>query len=329
MRALFEHGIGCDRAVVVDGQDLIEAHLELPGVRAGDVWRLRLKRVERGRGWVDLDGEALIDPLPAGAAEGGLIEAEVVREPIADPDRRRAPKLRALGCAKGSVGRVRPGPMLRQRLAARGLGVTDCPLAGPDRIEAAGWSEALEQALCGEIGFPGGRLLIERTAAFEAVIDIDGHLPPADLARAAARATAAAIRRLDLAGAIVVDMPTVGDPAARREIGDMLDARLPRPFERTAMNGFGLVQIIRPRLRASLMDLVQADPVGIAALQLLRAAEREPGAGVTQLTVAPVVERWLTSRPALGQELARRTGRPVRWIAEPALPMSGGHVFVG
>jgi hypothetical protein len=326
---LFEHGIGCDRAVVLDGQELIEAHLELPGVRAGDVRRLRLKRVERGRGWVDLDGEALIEPLPAGAAEGGLIDAEVVREPIVEPDRRRAPKLRPLGCAEGTVGCVRPGPTLRQRLIARGLGVTDCQPSGPDRFEAAGWSEALEQARTGEIGFPGGRLLIERTAAFEAVIDIDGHLPPADLARAAARATAAAIRRLDLAGSIVVDMPTVGDPATRREIGDMLDARLPRPFERTAVNGFGLVQIIRPRLRASLMDLVQADAVGIAALQLLRTAEREPGAGATQLTIAPAVERWLTGRPALSQELARRTGRPVRWIGEPALPISGGHVFVG
>lgn len=326
MRAVFEAGIGCDRAIVLDGDRLIEAHVETPGLRAGDIRRLRVLEVDGARGVIDADGPCGLAALPPGACEGGLVTVEVVREPVPRPDGMRAAKLRSVaanGAADGPA-LLRAGVALRARLAARGLPVTDAPHHGPDLLEAAGWSEALEEARTGEVAFPGGRLLIERTAAFD-VVDVDGHLPPAELALVAARALGDAVRRFGLAGSIVVDFPTPGDAAARRAVGDSLDAALPRPFERTAMNGFGLVQIIRPRLRPSLIDRMQGDPVQAAALALLRLAERAPGHGATAIVAPPGVHAWLLARPALIAELERRTGRRAELTLDPAMALSGGH----
>lgn len=322
MRAIFERGIGCDRAVVLDGDRLVEAHIELPGLRVGDVWRVRLVEARGRSGVVELGGRAEVAGLPAGATEGALVSVEIVREPIREPDRERAAKVRVVPEEGGGEGRLRAGPDLRARLVARGLGVIDLHAAAADALEAAGWSEAVEEAASGEIGFAGGRLLIERTAAFEA-IDVDGHLPPAGLAVAAAAAVGAAVTRLDLGGPIVIDFPTPGDAAARRAVDRALEAALPRPAERTAMNGFGLVQIVRPKLRPSLMDQMQAEPARAAALALLRRGERAGGAGPLTLTAAPAVLRWVT--PGLADELARRTGRAVHLREDTALPIWAGH----
>src|SRR3546814_8912488 len=58
-----------------------------------------------------------------------------------------------------------------------------------------------------------------------------------------------------------------------------IDKYLPLPFERTAVTGFGFVQIIRRRERMNLMELLRADPVETAAPALLRRAERHGNGG--------------------------------------------------
>ena len=77
------------------------------------------------------------------------------------------------------------------------------------------------------------------------------------------------------------------------------------------MNGFGFVQLIRRRTRASLPELIQADPALADALALLRRLERDP----QPVATAPAAVLARIS-PAWRAELARRTGRTIEWRAQ-------------
>jgi hypothetical protein len=213
-------------------------------------------------------------------------------------------------------------------MAATGLPLRELQAHQPDALEAAGWSEVIEEARSGLVAFDGGLLTLCLTPAMT-VIDVDGALPPADLARAAATACGDAIRRLGLAGSIGIDFPTLAGKAERQAVAEALDAALGgEVYERTAVNGFGFLQLVRRRTRASLMELVQGAPAETAALALLRQAERAGGAGPRTLVAAPAVTGWLSANPALAAELSRRLGAPVALRADPALAISGGHVDV-
>jgi hypothetical protein len=320
--ALIEFGIGETRALVLDADGSIaEAHIERDGGwRAGDVREVRLTTILAPgvRGIVGIGGvEALLEPLPRTVTEGMTFRVEVVREALAEAGRARLVKVVATTDA------VRSGPVLADRLRSRGLTLREAATHGLDAFEAAGWSEAVESALTGRVAFPGGSLTISPTPAMT-VIDVDGALPPVDLALAAADAVGAAIRRLDLTGSIGIDFPTVADKAARTAIGARLDASLPPPFERTAVNGFGFAQVVRPRLRASFVEVLRADPPATAALRLLRQAARG-AAGARTLIAGSAVIAWLDARPALIADLARRVGGTVALRADAALPISAGY----
>jgi Ribonuclease G/E len=321
--AWIEHGIGETRAIVVAGNEIVEAHVERDGVdrgwRAGDVREVRLTAilVPGVRGIVAADGvEGLLTPLPHYLTEGISLRVAVVREALTEAGRRKLAKVVATTDA------VRSGPGLSDRLRERGFTVRDVPGHGRDLFEDFGWSETVEAALSGQVAFPGGSLTISPTPAMT-VIDVDGDLLPADLALAAADAVGVVLRRFDITGSIGVDFPTVADKAVRTRIGERLDDTLPPPFERTAVNGFGFAQIVRPRYRASFVETVQGDSVATAALGLLRRAEREAGGGV--IVAAPPVIAWLDARPRLVDELARRRGGAVGLRADAGIAISAGY----
>jgi hypothetical protein len=158
------------------------------------------------------------------------------------------------------------------------------------------------------------------------LFDVDGTLPPAALAAAGAEAAARAMRRMGIGGSVGIDLPTLPGKAERQAAAAALDAALPQPFERTAVNGFGFLQVVRRRERPSLPELLQSDPAGAAARALLRRAEWETGAGERTLHAAPAVIARLEARPGWTAELARRIGAPIALRAEPGLAISGGHV---
>ena len=193
-----------------------------------------------------------------------------------------------------------------------------------DAFEAAGWSEWLDTAHSGIHAFTGGTLRLALTPAMS-VIDIDGHLPAAELARNGARAVAQLLDALDITGNIVIDFPTLANKGERQMVGEVIDAHLPQPFDRTAINGYGLLQIIRPRLGPSLAERLAFTPVASAALALLRRAERAQGSGPLTLTAHPRVIDWLTTRPALTEELARRSGRNVVLASDAQSAIDHGH----
>ncbi|MEY2883911.1 MAG: hypothetical protein RL490_1635 [Pseudomonadota bacterium] len=318
--ALVEIGIGATRALVLDGDRVIEVHVERDdwGPRAGARLNGRLAQilVPGRRGIVRWDGgEGLLEPLPA-ITEGAALSVEVVREAIPEAARPRLPKLRAIPATSPA-----PGPDLAARLAAAGHRIVPLSGHGEDRLEAAGWSEQIEMAHAGHVPFPGGLLTISPTPAMT-VIDVDGPGDTEALAVAAASAAAAAIRRFGITGSIGIDFPTLGSKAARQAVAAAIDAALPLPFERTAVNGFGFLQLVRPRLRPALVEAVRAP--GFVALELLRRASRA-APGPQTLSGSPAVIAWLAARPQLIDALARRIGGAVTLPGPGGSATGGGH----
>lgn len=317
--------MGEDRAALIEAGRIVEAaigrhdeRLRLGAVLAA---RLTATLIPRRRGLVALDGggEAWLEPMPPALSDGMALAVEIVREPIPEPGRPKRARVRATDAPPA------PGPDLRARIAATGLPVRTLLPHMPDALEAAGWSELLDEAESGEIAFPGGALRLWPTPAM-ALFDVDGALPPDQLAIAGARAAAAAVRRMGIGGAIGIDLPTLASKAERQAAAAAVDAVLPQPFERTAVNGFGFLQIVRRRDRPSLPELLRADPALAAALALLRRAERTPGIGTRTLVAAPAVAALVAARPDWREALARRLGAPVVLRAAPGLAISAGHV---
>ena len=309
---LYEAGIGEARAALVEHGQIIEAAIECEGSgpRAGTIAEGRLVEiiVPRLSARVALDGggDVLLDGIPPGLSEGRTLLVRIVREAIPEPGRNKLPK--AIPAPDETA--PKPGPDLLARIMASGHPVRLCQSHEPDMLEAAGWSEVLDEAQSGEIAFPGGALRLSITPAMT-LFDVDGSIPAAPLSIAAASGVGAAILRHGIGGSIGIDFPTMPDKAARKAAGDAFDAALPLPFERTAINGFGFMQIVRRRTRASLPETVTADPVGAALRAALRRFERDTSPGPLHLALPPAQQARLLTRLDWREALAQRTGRTI------------------
>jgi hypothetical protein len=323
---LYEEGIGEARAARIENGRLVEAMIEREGrqVLAGSVAQGRLIRtvIPRKRGIVRLDSgeEVFVEPLPPKVAEGALVFVDVQRERIAEEGRDKLAKGRiALPGAKPQA-----GLNLLRRLYDTGVPVVLCPAHEEDRLEAHGWSELLEEAMSGDVGAQDAALRIFLTPAMT-LIDVDGSLPPAQLGPKGAKLAAQAIRRMGITGSIGIDLPTMNNKDERLTAAAQIDKYLPLPFERTAVNGFGFIQIIRRRERPNLMEVVRQDPVLTAALALLRRAERQGSGGAVTLVAPPAVIDRLHKAPNWIALLEKRRGGLVTLRADRTLSISGGH----
>lgn len=308
---LIERGIGETRAALIDGGEIVEARIELEGVqRAGSIVAARLARAApRNAVARDEAGAEYLMPRGApGLTEGATLNIEVTREAIAGAEPWKRPLARFADEAPAS---------------SSGVAGRELPFPGPnDELGGASWDDLVEEARTGVVRFAGGELRISPTPAMT-LIDVDGLLPPEELAVRGAAAAAKAVRRLDIGGSIGVDLPTAGRKQARQHAAAAIDAALPQPFERTAVNGFGFVQIVRPRVRASLVELAQ-DRASFEARALLRRIAFE-AAGPKRIVAHPAVIAALEPRQDWLEALSRQVGGSVELRGEASLPISGGY----
>jgi hypothetical protein len=306
---LYEAGIGEDRAVLVEQGTILAARVEWnEPVRAGLVADARLVTKPAGarRGLARLgDGtEVLVDGLPPDINEGDTLRLRVVRPALAERGRTKRAQARSAPDLDAA-----PAPTLIDELRNGPHPVREVRIAGPEFAEH-GWDELVEQAQTGEAGFAGGSLTISPTPAMT-LIDVDGYGPPAAIALAAVPAIAAAMRRLDLGGAVGIDFPSLAERRERQAVDAALGEALAGwRGERTAMNGFGFVQLVSRLERLSLVARYSRRAEAQARI-LLRQAERVGEPGVLLLTLSPRVRRAI--RPEWEHELIRRTGRLVEW----------------
>lgn len=314
---LVERGIGETRAVLVEAGEIIEARVELDGtVPAGSVLEARLASLgTSGRNAIAVaEGgtEFLLPRGAAGATQGATIAIEVTREAMPGTEPWKRP-----------LARLTDKP---PRLAAS---LADSPCtqlltfpSASDTLGELGWDDLVDEARTGAVTFAGGALRISPTPAMT-LIDVDGYLPPDELAVLGAGEAARAVRRLDIGGSIGIDLPTTGGRSARQEAAEAIDAVLPQPFERTAVNGFGFVQVIRPRLRASIAELAQDRARFEARALLRRLAFDAPGS--KRIVAHPAVVRVFDDHTEWISSLTRQLGGSIELHGEAAIPMSGGY----
>lgn len=298
---LVEEGIGEERAIRLAGAHIADAAIEWPeALRPGLVEDARLiaRPPGSGRGTARFASGALalVDRLPAGIGEGAMVRLEITRAALAEE--RRIKWARARPTARLPA----RAPSLAERLRAAGHEVQIVR-----RFPPCDWDELLGEAFDRQIAFAGGVLHCSPTPAMT-LIDIDAEDPPERAALAAIAPLAGGLRRFALGGAIAIDFPSLAQKAARAAIDRQLGVALQGwPHERTAMNGFGLVQIVARLERPSLLHLASHHGPALAARLLLRRAEHLSGPGRLLLTAHPAV--WAQLRPEWLEELARRTGR--------------------
>ena len=313
---LIEDGIAETRAILLVEGEVIAARIEWPGqVTSGLVTDATLVSRTAGstRGTVRFPSgeEALVDGLPRDASEGKPVRVAVTRSAIAEQGRGK------LARAKITDKPCRKAPLPGERLGRDGIAVRSVR-----RLPEGLWEDVWADAWSGEIAFPGGSLVISPTPAMT-LIDVDGHMPSAALARAAVAALAKAIGRLDLSGNIGIDFPTISDKGERKAIDEALASALARwPHERTAINGFGFVQIVSRQEGPSLIARLHFARAGAAARLLLRRAEAVEQPGDLLLCLHPAVRAAL--RPEWQAALERRTGRTIRWKIDSTLALDGG-----
>ena len=313
---LVEEGIGEHRAILIDRGKVVAARLEWPGqLSAGAIADAVLVARAAGssRGTVQFPSgeEALVDGLPRDASQGAPIRCEVTRAAMAERGRSK------LAHARPTAIPPRPAPSLADLLRTTGQTVRVVRAFPPST-----WEEILADAADATMAFDGGTLTICPTPAMT-LIDIDGTLPPRALAMAAVPAIAAAIARFNLAGSLGIDFPTLPEKADRRAVDEALTAALAGwRHERTAMNGFGFVQLVSRLESPSLIQRIAMDRAGSAARALIRQGERLTDPGAIELSAHPAVLSAITAE--WFEQLVRRTGRSVLQRADSALALAAG-----
>jgi Ribonuclease G/E len=265
---------------------------------------------------------------PPGLTEGQLLLVRVTRAAQSG----KGPRLTACQTSptEGPVRLVRRGPTPLDDLIARYPGAPVINAQFSPDLE-----DQIDTLTTSEAPLPhGGRIHIHPTPALTA-IDIDAASATADRkAKPASQASfnrailpelARQIRLRNLSGAILVDFAGLSSRRRATLAPDLRAALTPDPL-RARLLGFthlGLAEIVRPRIRPPLHELLSAPlAAGLAALrQVIKDA---PPARRPVLAATATIISALQADPAALSELAQQTVHPIILQSDPSL--SGWHL---
>jgi ribonuclease G len=325
---------------------------------AGENYTARIiEQLGRGRARATLGGvqEALLEQA-YGLPEGALLAVMMTRAPIPEPGRwklaivRPAPDVIPQSEPSWHFS-AEPWESFLREVAANAdavlcedavalnevreiLAQPDLPVSiNPEEIINADFDSLIEQAVAGEFPIPGGILSIERTRAMT-MIDIDGSGDALAINRAAAMEIPRLLRLFDIGGQIGIDFLGFRDKAERQQLDAVLAESCAAlgPHECTAVNGFGFVQIVRPRSRPSIPEILCGTTPGRLSLEsravaLLRDAGRSVGHGTRQLVAPPAIIDLIRQWPEETDALRYSFGVAIELVPDSAA-IGYGHVHV-
>ncbi len=323
----FDASPGETRAVLFEGGNPVELHIwRASQSPVGGVYDVRITSRSAAHDYARLsDGDEVILPTAAGQHEGTAHRVKIIRQQICEPGKVKlavaAPSDEALSNDETLAA------LWRAELSARCDRVIDAPPEFDDYfdIAASGRSDASDATLW-----------FERTKA-GLVFDVDGSGDAAAINHAAATEIARLLRLFQIGGAAMIDFVGMENKAARLTVGATFDeasAADPRGYERTSINGYGLMQIIRAKPGPSILDtLFGTRRVSLSdetlILALLRTASRAQGAGVRRCvtTHALAAQLALPAWQPLIAQAARQAGAALEIVAD-ASARGYGHVHV-
>lgn len=313
------------RAAVVENGNIVEIHIQRDALWAlGECGVGRIDRKTPSGAYVVADdGSTLLLRGKTNALEGARVMFEVTREAISEPGRIKPPEI----MLRDSAGHPLIGKeaLWDARLASLGQSAINASI-----------TEGFDVAIAGQSQLGDVTISFQRTKA-GLVFDIDGIGDPFAINMVAAREVARLLRLYQVGAMVLIDFVSMESKAQRTQIAEAFDAASvldPRSFERTAINGYGMMQVVRARPRPSVLD--QLFGTRIAALSdetqaywLLRAVAQSSGFGARTVTTRPEVatllqsERWAAWRA----QAVRFAGADLQVVADEKAA-GYGHVHV-
>lgn len=313
------------RAAFVERGNIMEIHIQRDALWAlGECGAGRIDRKTPSGAYVIADDNSeLLLRGKMGAPEGARLMFEVTREAIAEPGRHKPPEI----ILREGVREVPidKDALWEARMASLGQSAINASIA-----------EGFDVAIAGQSQIGDVTISFQRTKA-GLVFDIDGIGDAFAINMIAATEIARLLRLYQVGAMVLIDFVSMESKAQRTQVAEAFDAASladPRPFERTAINGYGMMQVVRARPRPSILDHLFG--TRIAALSdetqaywLLRAVAESRGFGVRSVTARPEVatllqsERWSAWRAAA----VRLAGADMVVVADEKVT-GYGHVHV-
>lgn len=303
------------RAALVEDGQIVEVHIQRDLHAAlGEIGVGRIDRkAPSGAYLVCEDGREFLVRGKMALPEGASSAFEVMREAIAEPGRLKPAEARL-------IEQLPEAPTTREALWTKRI---DMPLA--DTKKRVSISDAFDCAIAGASQVGDVLVSFQRTKA-GLVFDVDGTGDAFGINLVAAKEVARLLRLYQVGGMAMIDFVSVDSKTKRQEIAEAFDAAAAvdgRPFERSAINGFGLMQVVRSRPRPSVLDQLFGTRIAslsdeTQALWLLRDAARSSGFSTRTIKARPELLRLLElpTWGALKAQAERLCGAPVELVAD-------------